>query len=232
MNKPSCGETVQMVILNADYFWDIAQHIRKQPKNLLFVSHISLNDDDDNEHDSVVSVGIRPEQRFATSVELRSYAYSLKLDGGLFLDLLECISERFQEHAVIPTHKHINIQLLFDRMYKISFVDGGSIRLGEKALLELNKKRSYIKMYMEKLQQREYELRFFNLLHHFCYDASEKAVVGAIYSSPNMERMVDDMLKLECTCIDRSFTLEIILNGFDWFAECIPLFLKALMQTQ
>lgn len=217
--------------IDANHFWCCVRGSERAQGhlNLLFEKNIYLDD----EHDSVLIIGISPQNRMKTSarIEIRSMERVLPMNGDSLINLLECADARFRENAVFPTHTYnIVIHSIDARFYKV-VVDDAYFKMGRSALLTLIRKQRLIKNLMRMFERNEYEMQLFRLLHHFCYDASERTVVRALNAS-TQRHVLDELCDLDCKCLEMSFVHEIALNYSNWFAACVPLFIKTLMRTQ
>lgn len=112
-----------------------------------------------------------------------------------------------------------------------SMIKRANIKMSRDALLTLRQKQSLIQMQMSLMDCKKYESLYFNLLSHFSFEATEKTLLKALHSH-TPSNFFSEICKFECTCLNMSFTLEIALHCSDWFISCVPLFIKALMQTR
>lgn len=217
--------------INTTYFWDSVRDSERANKwavNLLFEKNIHLDD----ECDSILIIGISLQDRMRTSarIETRSAESVLRMGGDSLINLLDCIDGRFRDNAVFPTHTNISIRLFDERFYKIG-VDDARIKMTRDALLTLMRKQTLIRNLMKTLECNEYEKQLFRLLHHFCYDTPQRTVVRALNSRSMHQHVFNEMHDIQCDCLEMSFTLELALNNSNWFAACVPLFIKTLMQS-
>lgn len=204
--------------INVTFFWNSVvedQRAVRHGAHLIFEKHIHLED----ELDSVLVLGISPHNKMSTAarIEIKANAHILYLDKVLLTHLLDCVNTRFSENAIFPkrAHEHVNIQQLDHRFFKISLANE-QIKMCAAALFTLKRKQTLIKLLITRLERDIYESHLFKLLHHVMHK----------------EPLIDDLCELECDCLQKSFVLEIATNCSDWLAACVPLFIKALSQTQ
>lgn len=220
--------------LDKKYFWDNVRKNGKKWKNtLIFEKNIHLHD----EYESAIVIGVNPYNKFAVCarIEVRAMQSALSIDGDSMINLLNCIDKRFGENTVFPdtqskNNLDVTIQLARERLYKIGIVGGTLIKMSLNALLAMRQKHSLIKKYIVLLKCEERESLLFNLLNHFSFEAREEYVRDALSTCKRMHKQYffDEMCRENCTCLDISFTLEIALHCSDWFASCVPIFIKAL----
>lgn len=216
------------------FFWDSVGENKKVTAYaacLIFEKHVYLDD----KYESVLVIGISPHNKMSTAarIENRANASVLHLDKESLFDLLDCIDVRFSETTKYPMYQrgHINIQQIDDRLFKIS-LGNRLIKMHPSALFSLKQKQILIKMLIMRLERDNYDTNLFKLLHHFCYDGNEKTVLEALHIHIHKQKLIDVLCELDCECLERSFTLEIASNCPDWFATCVPLFIKTLTQAQ
>lgn len=220
--------------LDKKYFWNNVRKNGKKWKNtLIFEKNIYLQD----EYESVIVVGVNPHNNFAVCarIEVRSMQSALNLDSDSMINLLNCIDKRFAENAVFPdiqskNSMDVTIQLARERLYKIGIVGGTLIKMSLNALLAMRQKHSLIKKYIVLLECEKRESLLFNLLNHFSFEAREEHLLDALSTCKRMRKQYffDEMCRINCACLDISFSLEIALHCSDWFATCVPIFIKAL----
>lgn len=223
--------------MNVDFFWNAVRlNAKEWKRTLIFERNIYL----DCEYGSVVVVvlGINPFERFTACarIEVRSTGNFIHLDGDSMDNLLKCIDEKFGENAVWPDQAHGNvaIQLVGERLYNIKIVGNKhTIRMSESALLAIRQKQLLIKINMKLIECDKYETQLFNMLNHFCFEATERSVLDVLHSPATRmlnSNVFGELCKLNCTCLDMTFALEIISHCSEWFASCVSIFMKALFE--
>lgn len=217
-----------------NYFWDsVKKSSIKQPTNLLFEKNIYLDD----VNDCTLIIGINPHARFsiAARIEIKSEASVLHLSKEEFADLLDCVGDRFCENTVFPptNSADIHIQQCNEQLYKV-YSQNECIKMSLNTLLSLKQKRPLIKMHVKMLENNEYEDQLYKLLLHYCYDSEEKGVMNALHSSRDLykQQIIDAIYMLRCSCMEKTFTLEVMCNCADWFAACVPVFIQTLLQNE
>lgn len=220
--------------LSVNRFWDsVKQSSIKQPSNLLHEKNIYL----DEVNDCMIILGISPHERFsiAARIEIKSSASVLHLSKEQLVDLLDCVGHRFCENAVFPQTNRgdVHIQLYNERLYKV-YSHNEYIKMSLNALLTLKQKRSLIKMYIKLMESDEYEEQLYKLLLHYCYDTEERVIVSALHSSTDLykQQIVNAIYRLSCSCLEKTFALEVMCNCAEWFSACAPLFIKTLIQNE
>lgn len=227
--------------INQKLFWKNIQGTSKcdNSHNLLCEKNIYLN----AAFGSMIVVGINPKDEFNVyaRIENRSTNNSILINEKNLSHLLDCVSEQFSINSVFPSSSSSNftrtpedavrmqITSFHQRFFKIS-IGENQIKIDEDSLLRLLRLDSYVRsiILMLQSQSKTYESFFFNLLSHFCY---EKSVEEAIQLSEleYIQHFFDEVINFHCECIDKSFILEIATNFSQWFATCIPLFIKSIM---
>lgn len=72
-----------------------------------------------------------------------------------------------------------------------------------------------------------------NLISHFCYDGkSLKLATELAQSKYHLNSFFDEMITFHCDCIDKIFTSEIGANFSEWFAKCVPIFMRTMMLNE
>lgn len=225
---PSC-----CVKFDVNYFWkNVTDNVKKQCSNLLFERNVYLDD----ERECVLVIGVMPHNKFeiGARIERRFSKNVVHLDKDKLFDLIECVDERFCENAVYPQAcRSVRIQLYDAKCYKIRIGDDQCIKLCLATLLTLRQKHKLIKMQVAMLEKNDYERQMHKLLLHFCYDGDEQTVVKAMQAPAYMQKpqFIDTMCALDCSCVDKSFVVEMANGCSDWFLACVPLFIKTLLMS-
>lgn len=227
MDGPSCSEQIDEC-----FFWGSVEKNQRAityAARLIFEKHVYLDD----EYGSVLVIGISPHNKMSIAARIENRASVFHLDKESLNHLLDCVDDRFGENVNYPLSKqgYINIQQIDDRLFKIS-LGNRCIKMCLSALVTLKQKLTPIKMLIRRLLRDNYEKNLYKLLHHFCYDGNEKAVLETMHAHIHKQKLIDVLCELDRECLERSFTLEIACNCSDWFAACIPLYIKTLTQAQ
>lgn len=233
--------------MNVETFWSNVQRtVNKKsiPTNLIFEKKIFLNenvdDDECRESTSVIVLGINPHDRLSTSgrIEVRSATTKtvLRMNKETLIDLLESINDRFREDAVTPKQRKISIRSINEILFEIKAANE-VIKMSLNTLLTLRDKLPIIKLQIDMLERVGCSNSLFNLLHHFCYDAEQNAVMRAMHNNgrdPTIDKrqLIIELCQIDCECLEKSFVLEIANGYLDWFVTCVPQYIKAIIQQQ
>lgn len=228
-----------MIEIEENLFWDSVARDGRAVKNsmkLIFEKNVYLDDEygDDDDDDgevtlqSVLIFGVNPHQRMsiAARIETKTTAGTttasvMLLNKEKLMELLECVDVRYRENAVFVKHGNVDVRQVGDRLYKVRVCDN-SITLSLDALLSLRRKRGIIEMQIAMLERENYELQLYKLLHHFCYDAEQKTVIGALRAATLMRKqiLIDELCVLRCKCLQTAFVVEIDRTDYRRL-ECI-----------
>lgn len=222
--------------IDSDFFWSsVLRNVgsNKQPTSLMFEKHFYL----DAGCATVLIIGISPHDRLTVSSRIESRAMDsnvLRLDKNALLEVLECVSDRLRENTIRPRQNtSVSIQCLSDWLYRINVGDE-NIKMSLDTLLTLRRKMTIVKMQIELLERADHESQLYKLLELFCYNAGERAVVRALqtFHSVDAQQLIDELCMLDCACIEQQFVVEIVNSCLEWFAACVPLYIKMLLQAQ
>lgn len=230
--------------MNVKLFWEEMwrnENNKKQSEILIFERnvylHQNMDDEEGNEFANVIIIGVSPYNRMkvCARIESRAVGGSMRLDGNSLLELLECVEDRFCENAVIPrNNRNVTIKQVNECIYKIS-IGTENIKLCLETLLALRRKQQIIKLHIKLLERENYAAQLYKLLHHFCFESKQEIVMQTLHTSVNIskEKLTNELLcMMHHKCVDMAFVLEIASNCLEWFAMCVPLFIKTLIHSQ
>lgn len=235
-----CCESSELNKINSPIFWRKYEEKHKVVDEFKFLNekNIYLND----ECGSVLTIGINPKNRFGVMIriEVKMTNSFIMMTPSNMNKLMEFINQHFDEQTVLPSTTTQNedsdlivkMSPIQQQIFKISVRDK-HIKIDEDSLQSIYRARSHIKMYMLMLeyQRKPYELLFFKMLSHFCFEKSVKQS-NELSDMDYIQIFFDEMVNFHCVCIDKSFVLEIATNFSQWFGSCVSVFIKTLMLNE
>lgn len=232
-----CCESSDLYKVNSAYFWNkVRENVEiKTPYKLLNEKRIYLSET----YESILTIGFLPQSEFKVHgrLELNIANDVILLNVADLMNFLEIMNQYFSENVILPdssrTASNVKLTPIQKRMFKL-IVNGNAAKCDEETLEILFQMKSNIKMYilMMEYERKKYELLFFKLLNHFCYDKSFNETINLSSNIAYTRKFFEDLIDYHCDCIEKSFILEMASNFSEWFRICVPIFNKTLMLNE
>lgn len=231
---------------NSLHFWAYLKQKKqsnfsfKAAQQLINEKTIILNNDEKLKSQSVLCIGLNPEDKFKIYARLENHnpntCFMLTLEE--LKTLLKLLAD--QSDDIFSNEKPIQIANIGKRLVIhenvlncaeiVSYDDGRRISLDKASIKRLLCMRKFITRFIFLLNKEvvKSEKLFLWLLHNFCLgktfnEACESAWTNIKYN------FFDGFANVKCDCTEENFTLEIATKCEYWFGLCVPLFLRTLM---